>query len=304
MAHLVSSSTASGDAFSVVHDQTIMAVDGPSPDVAKTVASISVQSQLEAEIKLLRDDNARLKAKLGNLSSSFSSSSQGQSPQVGAFDLLASNYATEESLEWITKLRTDPSQRRIRLREWEDITWRKNNGWVGRDLCHNPDGKAVCVLDYFWNGQQLTGIVFFGPNAESHRGLCHGGAYTSVLDDVLGHIAFVSGEKPWLGATVQVNVSLLSPIPIGTTARVVASMHKAEGSASSVEKRKKKIHVDATIDSGDGTKVYARMEGLTIAGVRITANDTHKDDSIAGRVWENVEMEGESVRRDTGWRAM
>ena len=26
----------------------------------------------------------------------------------------------------------------------------------------------------------------FNPGSESHRGLCHGGAMTSVLDDVLG----------------------------------------------------------------------------------------------------------------------
>ena len=35
---------------------------------------------------------------------------------------------------------------------------------------------------------RCSGVVHFTPGAESHRGLCHGGAMTSVLDDVLGEI--------------------------------------------------------------------------------------------------------------------
>ena len=33
---------------------------------------------------------------------------------------------------------------------------------------------------YFWNEstQTLTGVVHFGPNAESHRGLCHGAKFS------------------------------------------------------------------------------------------------------------------------------
>ena len=47
------------------------------------------------------------------------------------------------------------------------------------------------------------GQVYFGSDAESHRGLCHGGAMTSVLDDVCGHVCFVTGNGPWDGATVE-----------------------------------------------------------------------------------------------------
>ena len=40
--------------------------------------------------------------------------------------------------------------------------------------------------------QVLEGVVRFNRGAESHRGLCHGGAVSSVLDDVLGHACFCS----------------------------------------------------------------------------------------------------------------
>jgi hypothetical protein len=39
---------------------------------------------------------------------------------------------------------------RVFLREWEDGEWRKDNGWKGRDLIHNPDSQAVVVRAYFW----------------------------------------------------------------------------------------------------------------------------------------------------------
>ena len=62
------------------------------------------------------------------------------------------------------------------LREWEDAEWRVKAGWVGSDLIHRPGGRGVQVLAYFWHPESLTltGIARFGPDAESHRGLCHG----------------------------------------------------------------------------------------------------------------------------------
>ena len=142
-------------------------------------------------------------------------------------------------------------RRRVLLREWEDAEWRVKAGWVGSDLIHRPGGRGVQVLAYFWHPETLTltGIARFGPDAESHRGLCHGasttprlrsappastsppprlpppphlsafpppdcltlriphtgGAMTSLMDDLCGHICFVAAEAPWCGATVQVS---------------------------------------------------------------------------------------------------
>ena len=92
---------------------------------------------------------------------------------------------------WLKPLFSDKSQRRVLFREWEDVEWRKASGWKGRDLIHSPDGRGVQVLAYFWDiaSLTLTGIVRFGPDAESHRGLCHGGAMTSLMDDLCGHSA-------------------------------------------------------------------------------------------------------------------
>jgi hypothetical protein len=254
--------------------------------------------------------------------------------------LAAAAAAAAAALPWVAALRRDPAQRRVRLREWEDVAWRRANGWLGRDLCHNPDGRGVRVLEYYWDAGRavLTGVVWFGPDCESHRGLCHGGAYTSLLDDVCGHYAFLRAE-PWHGATVQVNVSLKRPIRIGQVLRVVGrakaanaepqakgdgdSKNKSNDSEAGIDQegasgsgggggggeggdkkrkrsRRKKIEVLATLDDG-GENVYATLEGLSVGGLRITAEDAHKNDAIAQRSWVNAQVDGAPVYMDTGW---
>lgn len=88
---------------------------------------------------------------------------------------------------WAERLAQEPGQQRVLMREWEDEQWRTSNGWRGSDLIHGRN-SAVRVLAYFWNPEEQTlrGVVRFNQGSESHRGLCHGGAMTSVLDDVLG----------------------------------------------------------------------------------------------------------------------
>lgn len=190
-------------------------------------------------------------------------------------------------------LASNPMLHRIRLREWEDVAWRKRSGWHGRDLCHNPEGQAVRVLEYYYDSDrmELTGVVWFGPDAESHRGLCHGGAMTSLMDDVAGHAAFVASTSPWSGATVQVNVSLKKPVPVGSVLRIVGRVSKRE---------RRKVHIDATLDDGniDTPVVYAILEGLSIDGVKMSDHD----DDIAIRKWEDDKCDaGRPRRRDSGW---
>jgi acyl-coenzyme A thioesterase PaaI-like protein len=145
------------------------------------------------------------------------------------------------------------------------------------DLYHFSlrDGRGVRILDYYWNKpkEELTGICWFGPDCESHRGLAHGGACTSVMDDMSGHIAFLSG-KPWEGATVQVNVTLQAPIHIGSVLRVTGTVI--------TEGRKRRC--SAVIDDGEG-KVFAKLEGLSLTGVRLTADEEHAHDEVATRAW-------------------
>jgi hypothetical protein len=57
------------------------------------------------------------------------------------------------------------------------------------------------TLYILWTHHLTFFFVFFSilvfRDIESHRGLCHGGAYTSLFDDFCGHISFISGNSPW-----------------------------------------------------------------------------------------------------------
>jgi hypothetical protein len=88
--------------------------------------------------------------------------------------------------EFARQLEDDKNWEKICLREWEDIEWRRANGWIGNDFCHNisssgsssSSSAAIRILNYYVDAAtqtQMVGVVFFGPDAESHRGLCHGG---------------------------------------------------------------------------------------------------------------------------------
>lgn len=100
---------------------------------------------------------------------------------------------------WASWMVESPDHQRVLMREWEDSSWRRRSGWQGEDLIHGRN-SAVRVLAYYWcaKEQTLRGVVRFNTGAESHRGICHGGAMTSVLDDVLGHTCFMGGAGPWV----------------------------------------------------------------------------------------------------------
>ena len=195
------------------------------------------------------------------------------------------------SFAW--RLEEDPSLHRIKLREWEDLEWRRHSGWKGRDYLHNAHSRAVRVLTYLYepSSKKMIGVVWFGPDAESHRGLCHGGAMSSLMDDFCGHMAFVDSARPWSGATVQVNVALRKPVPVGSILRVVGKVRERKG---------RKVHIEATLDDGeDGGEIYATLEGLSIDGVKMS----DIEDEIAGRTWKEhvCERSGRLQRRDSGW---
>jgi len=232
-------------------------------------------------------------------------------------------------------LRKSPSHRQVKLREWEDTAWRAAQGWKGRDLCHNPDGKGVRLLEYFWeeSSQTLTGVVWFGPEAESHRGLCHGGAMCALLDDVCGYYAFMGkGGQPWGGCTVQVNSALRKPVQVGSVLRVVAT-----GEFGETKRGMQKVKIRAVLDEppldttstlnpfsaefgkkeGDAScaeaadnkangsaqpVVYANLEGLSISGIRITAEEEHLADSVGTRTWvDTTDAEGKAIRVDSSY---
>mmetsp|Transcript_18128 Transcript_18128/g.24941 ORF Transcript_18128/g.24941 Transcript_18128/m.24941 type:complete len:229 (-) Transcript_18128:216-902(-) len=163
---------------------------------------------------------------------------------------------------------------RLRVAEWEDAEYRTNNGWKGTDLIHSQN-SPVQINDYMVSygegagpisglqrggtGTMLTGVCYFSPAAESHKGFCHGGSMTSVLDDVIGWCGFlVTGEcRPWSGFTAQVNASLKRPIAVGSTLRIRATVTKWEG-------RKVYISAELADPCGEELVIHAIGEGLVI----------------------------------------
>jgi len=188
---------------------------------------------------------------------------------------------------WLQWLEESPTHYRVLMREWEDAEWRKEQGWTGSDLIHGSS-SAIQIPCYYYSREEkvLRGPVTFGPGSESHRGLCHGGAMTSALDDVLGHVCFLgTGHGPWSGATVQVNCKLAKPVQVGQTLLIEGRVAKQE---------KKKVFIEGVLKDEEGT-VYATMDGISIAGAKL-----HKEESdLDRRMWHYDE-----VRRtvsDSGW---
>eukprot|EP00931_Biecheleriopsis_adriatica_P106511 TRINITY_DN80949_c0_g1_i1.p1 TRINITY_DN80949_c0_g1~~TRINITY_DN80949_c0_g1_i1.p1 ORF type:complete len:237 (-),score=49.53 TRINITY_DN80949_c0_g1_i1:107-817(-) len=170
---------------------------------------------------------------------------------------------------WLRWLEECSQHYRVSMREWEDEEWRRESGWQGSDYVHSAS-SAVHVPCYFYNPSEKTlrGPVVFRRGSESHRGLCHGGAMTSALDDVLGHVAFLAaGMGPWSGATVQVNVKLKKPVRIGQTLLL-------EGRVTKQDRRK--VFVEATLLDEQG-HVYASMDGLSIVGAKMQEEESHLD---------------------------
>ena len=126
--------------------------------------------------------------------------------------------------------------------EWEDYNenstasnYRRNSGWHGYDLCHHSL-SPVRILDYYYhidmtNDVTMTGVVYFSPMAESHKGYCHGGSMCMIMDDIIGWTGFLATGKvrPWSGYTVQVNTTLKKPIKVHSILLLQASIVQREG---------------------------------------------------------------------------
>ena len=175
---------------------------------------------------------------------------------------------------WLAYLFSSAAHKKVLLSEWEDEAWRSANGWKGSDLIHNRQSKAVRIMHYFWDkeSEELTGIANFGAWAESGRGYCHGGAMTSVLDDVLGHTCFCASSGPWDGATVQVNAKLLRPIAVGSTLKVTGKVVKRVGRPGSA---KVKFFISGTIEGPEGL-VYAELDGVSVSGISLEKASARK----------------------------
>ena len=158
---------------------------------------------------------------------------------------------------------------KLAVKEWEDPDFRRTHGWKGADFVHSKEA-AVHIPAYFLDksrkiihGARIVGPAHFRPNAESHKGLCHGGTMTALMDDVIGWTAFCVHHKcePWSGFTVQVNTSLKAPVHVGAWLRVEGEITRREG---------RKVWVSAklcTPKEGDVLEdhiVHCEAEGLVL----------------------------------------
>ena len=163
---------------------------------------------------------------------------------------------------WLDELEDDESYERVRLPEWDNGTeWRRKNGFKGSDYVHDACA-AVHVPRYYLRGvaggvgSKLVGAAHFGPGAESHRGLCHGGTMCALMDDVVGWTGFCATGvcKPWSGFTVQINTALKKPVDVGSWLRLEGEIVKVEG---------RKVSVRARLLSADGA-IHCEAEGLVV----------------------------------------
>ena len=168
---------------------------------------------------------------------------------------------------WLLPLWDDPAFDSVAARypEWgaDAASYRRAHGWLGHDLVHSARSSGPRVLGYWVERatRTLVGIVRFGPGCESHRGLCHGGSMCSVLDDVLGHAAFVSdgaAKGPWSGATVQVNCALKKACRVGAVMKVWGRVRERKG---------RRAFIDGGLEAEDGT-VHAVLDGVTVECTR------------------------------------
>ena len=162
---------------------------------------------------------------------------------------------------WLDELEGDESYERVKLPEWDNgAVWRRQNGFKGSDYVHGARA-AVHVPRYYLRGvdggvgSKLVGATHFGPGAESHRGLCHGGTMCSLMDDVIGWTGFCATGacEPWSGFTVQINTALKRPVEVGSWLRLEGEIVKIEG---------RKVSVKARLLLG--ADVHCEAEGLVV----------------------------------------
>ncbi len=105
----------------------------------------------------------------------------------------------------------------------------------------------------------LVGAAHFTPRAESHRGLCHGGSFCALMDDVIGWMGFcATGEViPWSGYTVQVNTSLRKAVKVGSLLRLEAWIERKEGN--------RKYWIGARLLNAETHDIHCEGTGLFLA---------------------------------------
>jgi hypothetical protein len=187
-------------------------------------------------------------------------------PSMSAVDSYSS-LVDIDRIEWFDDIVHSPGAKELRVKEWDDETWRlSEGGFSGVDFCHSkqaavrivkyailPPHSTVNEADPF---PRLIGATHFTSRAESHRGLCHGGSFCALMDDAIGWLGFcISGKVlPWSGYTVQVNTSLKKSVPVGSLLRLESWVNRRDG--------KRKLWIHARLSDPHTHDVHCEGNGL------------------------------------------
>jgi len=176
--------------------------------------------------------------------------------------------------DWFNEMRKEERYELVEVQEWRDENWRgKEGGFAGIDFCHSRYA-SVRIMEYLIEHPELQadenlssttqtelfprliGVAHFTPRAESHRGLCHGGSFCALMDDVIGWLGFcVSGTvKPWSGYTVQVNTSLMKSVKVGQVLKLEAWVQRKEGT--------RKYWIEAQLINPETGDIHCKGSGL------------------------------------------
>ena len=217
----------------------------------------------------LEQENAKLKVQIQHLQQQLQHQQQQKQTPLPA---------------WFISLKSQPSFiETLYVREWQgdEKGWRNSDegGWLGNDYVHSSTA-GVQVLEYQLHGPRgssssssssgsgsgtgsdncldytLIGPALFTANAESHKGLCHGGSMCALMDDIVGWLGFCStGQlRAWEGFTVQIDTSLKKPVKVGSILRVEATISRREGL--------RKVYIQARLVDPESKVLHCECSGL------------------------------------------
>lgn len=115
----------------------------------------------------------------------------------------------------------------------------------------SEDGRRI-TSEYFIRPEdrELLAIATFGPKAEGHGGLAHGGALLTLLDDAMGTCAWLAGA---VVVTARLETDFRRPILLGTPVEARCRVTRSEG-------RKVWVHCEVVSAAG----VHVEAEGLWV----------------------------------------
>jgi hypothetical protein len=174
-------------------------------------------------------------------------------------------------IDWYENLKKSTEKcSKLNIKEWNNDggIYRKREGWIGQDYMHSST-SPVRILDYILlqphddiHDYSIVAPIIFTKNAESHKGLCHGGTMCAAMDDVIGWCGFCeSGScRPWSGYTVQVDTSLKKAISIGSTLMIEAWIEKRVG--------ERKIYIKAKLSDPSTGIEHGSASGLFLKNIK------------------------------------